>query len=107
MAKFYVESGTLRMVITANNSRGAALWAAHRALSDVLPFVGEESENPTNDGTQRFKLGETIQVSQRGFDRSDCRRYTTLDLIKEWSQLIVALSRLEQDLVEQPLAAIV
>lgn len=107
MAKFYVESGSLRMVITANNSRGAALWAVHRALSGVLPFVGEDEENPTTSDSQRFKLAESIRVNQRGFDRSDARSYATLDLIGEWSQLIVALSRLERDLVEQPMAAAV
>jgi hypothetical protein len=107
MAKFYVESGNLRSIISANNSRGAALWAAHRTLSDVLPFVGDECENPTNDKGQPFKLGETVRVSQRGFGRADCRSYPTLDLISEWSQWIVALSRLEQDLIEQPVAATV
>ena len=107
MAKFYVESGNLRMVITANNSRGAALWAIHRALSGVLPFVSEDSENPTTANGQRFKLDETIRVDQRGFDRSTARRFNTLDLITEWSQLIVALSRLEQELSPQPVEATV
>ena len=107
MAKFYVESGNLRTVITANNSRGAALWAAHRTLSDVLPFVGADSEIPTNEKGDPYKLGETVRVSQRGFDRPDSRQYATLELISEWSQLIVALSRLEQDLIEQPIAAAV
>lgn len=100
MAKFYVESGNLRLIISANNSRGAALWALHRALSGVLPFVGDQCEKPTNSVGQRFKLGETIDVSQRGFDRADSRRYLTMELLTEWSQLISALSRLEQDLQE-------
>jgi hypothetical protein len=107
MAKFYVESGNVRTVISANNSRGAALWAAHRTLSDVLPFVGAENENPTNENGEPFKLGETVRVSQRGFGRPESREYPTLALISEWSQLIVALSRLEQDLIEQPVAATV
>lgn len=107
MAKFYVESGNLRMVITANNSRGAALWAVHRALSGVLPFVAGDSENPTTSDGQRFKLDETIRVDQRGFDRRDARKFDALDLITEWSQLIVALSRLEQDLAQQPVEAAV
>lgn len=100
MAKFYVESGSLRLVISANNSRGAALWAVHRALSGVLPFAGEECEESTNRDRQRFKLGEAIYVNQRGFDHSDGRRFKTVDLVMEWSQLISAISRLEQDLME-------
>jgi hypothetical protein len=95
------------MVITANNSRGAALWAIHRALSGVLPFVAGESENPTTSDGQRFKLDETIRVDQRGFDRREAREFDALDLITEWSQLIAALSRLEQDLAQQPVEAAV
>jgi len=105
MTKFYVQSGNLRLVIAANNSRGAALWAVHRALSATLPFAGEESENPTNGEAHRFKLAEGIAVSQRGFDRDDSRRFATLDIVTEWSQLVSALSRLEQDLLEPALEA--
>ena len=104
MAKFYVESGSLRLVISANNSRGAALWAVHRALSGVLPFTGDEGEKPTSVNGQRFKLGETIRVNQRGFDSDIGRSYETMALVTEWSQLVSALSRLEQDLLE-PVAA--
>src|SRR5262245_3172372 len=106
VAKFYVQSGNLRMVITANNSRGAALWSVHRALSGVLSFIAEESENPTTSDSQHFKLGESIRVNQRGFDREDCRTYETLSVVTEWTQLIVALSRLEREFEEQALEAV-
>jgi hypothetical protein len=104
MAKFYVESGSLRLVISANNSRGAALWAVHRVLSGVLPFAGDECEQTTNRDGQRFKLGEAVYVNQRGFDHSEGRRFETVELVTEWSQLISALSRLEQDLLEPVVA---
>ena len=105
MTKFYVQSGNLRLVIAANNSRGAALWAVHRALSATLPFAGEDGENPISGDAPRFKLAEGIAVSQRGFDRDDSRRFATLDIVTEWSQLVLALSRLEQDLLEPALQA--
>lgn len=106
MTKFYVQSGNLQLVISANNARGAALWAVHRALSVVLAFAGDDSENPTNAAGHRFKLADSIAVSQRGFDRPDSRRFDTLELVNEWSQLISALSRLEQNLAEPALVTV-
>jgi hypothetical protein len=53
---------------------------------------GEE----TNDATAKptCGLGETIHVSQRGFDRKDATVFQTLDIVSEWSRLLVALDRL-------------
>lgn len=103
MAKFYVESGNVQMVVTATSSRGAALWAVHRAMSHVLPFLGDEREISAKEECQRFKLAPEIRVNQRGFGRPAGRCYETLDLVREWQQLLVALSRLEQQIVETAL----
>jgi hypothetical protein len=100
MAKFYVESGNLQMVVTATSSRGAALWAVHRAMSHVLPFVGDEREISAIQECQRFKLAAKIRVNQRGFERPEGRCYETLDIVREWQQLLVALSRLERQILE-------
>jgi hypothetical protein len=94
MAKFYVQSGGLKLVLQARDSRCAAIWAAHRTLSRSLPFLCDEPEGYLElaDLTQ---LGPTIRVSQRGFDRDDAREYETLDIVGEWNQLLVALDRLQ------------
>jgi hypothetical protein len=96
MAKFYVQSGSLKLVLQARDSRCAAIWAAHRALSRSLPFLCAEPEGYLElaDFTQ---LGPTIRVSQRGFDRDDARDYETLDIVGEWNQLLVALDRLQAE----------
>jgi hypothetical protein len=93
MAKFYVQSGSLEMVLQAKDSRCAAIWAAHRTLSRSLPFLCDEAADYAQlaDLTQ---LGETIRVSQRGFDRDDAVLFETLDVVSEWNQLLVALDRL-------------
>ncbi len=93
MSKFYVQSGRLEMVLQARDSRCAAIWAAHRTLSQTLPFLCENESDyaATADLT---KLGETIRVSQRGFDRDDALVFETLDIVTEWNQLLVALDRL-------------
>ena len=42
------------------------------------------------------RLGETIRVSQRGFDRPAAATYDTLEIVTEWNQLLVAIDRLQQ-----------
>jgi hypothetical protein len=93
MPKFYIQSGTLDMVLQARDSRSAAIWAAHRTLSQSLPFLCDDPADYTllADLT---RLGETICVSQRGFDREDAAVYETLDVVSEWNRLLVALDRL-------------
>jgi hypothetical protein len=94
MPKFYVQSGTLEMVLQAKDSRCAAIWAAHRTLSQSLPFLCDEVEDYTKLA-DLTRLGETIRVSQRGFDRHDAAIFDTLDVVSEWNQLLVALDRLQ------------
>jgi hypothetical protein len=94
MAKFYVQSGNLQMVLTARDSRCAAIWAAHQTLSSTLPFLCEEAED-YRSLAELTRLGDTIAVSQRGFDRQDARVFDTLDIVHEWNQLLVSLDRLQ------------
>ena len=93
MAKFYVQSGNLEMVLQAKDSRSAAIWATHQTLSRSLPFLCEEPADYAllADVT---RLGETIRVSQRGFGRQDAAEFETLDVVSEWNRLLVALDRL-------------
>jgi hypothetical protein len=82
------------MVLQANDSRCAAIWAAHRTLSQSLPFLCEEASDYTKLAGLT-QLGDTIRVSQRGFDRHDAAVFDTLDIVSEWNQLLVALDRLQ------------
>jgi len=93
MPKFYVQSGSLQMVLQARDSRCAAIWAAHRTLGQSLPFL---CDKPADDTllADLTRLGDTIRVSQRGFDRDDASIFETLDVVTEWNQLLVALDRL-------------
>ena len=93
MPKFYVQSGSLEMVLQARDSRCAAIWAAHRTLSESLPFLCDEPADYARL-PELTRLGETIHVSQRGFDRADAVVFDTLDIVTEWNQLLVALDRL-------------
>jgi len=107
MPKFYVSSGNLNLVVEADHARAAAIWAVHRCLSPVAPFVNDEDDSLDCEATDQLsyesaqpqrKLGDTIHVSERGFGNDDQREFATLPIVAEWSRLLVAIDRLQQEL---------
>lgn len=103
MAKYYVESGTLRMVVQADDARGAALWAVHKALQQVLPLYDDESLEPQQKQQQALQHGllvldDVVSLSEIGYGRADYR-LATAELVLEWNKLMIALTRLENDLL--------
>ncbi|MDX1947704.1 MAG: hypothetical protein SFU86_20070 [Pirellulaceae bacterium] len=99
MPKFYVQSGNLRLVLSAANARGAAIWAAHRVLSRSLPFLCEEPADYLALGPLT-QLGESILVSEQGFGGMDGEAFETLDIVTEWNHLLVAIDRLHRRLAD-------
>lgn len=100
MAKFYVQSGNLRTLISAEEAGKAALWVVHCAMRQVVPVYDDEELSPeekcqlsVGDGVR--VLGNTIRISELGFDRDDAAELDTFDLLVQWHQLMIALSRLE------------
>ncbi len=72
MAKYYVSSGDLRLAVSADTSRDAAIDAFARL-----------SENPIQS------LGKLTMVSEHGFDSEaddDCY-FCTIDLLEETGQM--------------------
>jgi hypothetical protein len=111
MPKFYVSSGNFHLIIEADHSRAAAIWAVHRCLSAVTPFVSEREdertlgENAVEPGTLCYeaaepqrRLGHSVHVSEQGFGGADEQELATLPVVAEWSRLLVALDRLQQGL---------
>lgn len=100
MAKYYVQSGTMRCVVSAENARRAALWAVHRAMQQIMPVddiagcdPSEKSARCQRDGV--MVLGGSIRTSQRGYDNDDADSLPTFEVVTEWNQLVNALDRLE------------
>lgn len=101
MPKYYVECGNFQIVTHAKNARGAAIWAVHRAMAQMLPFL---SEKTFNEAATPVVLGELIKTSERGFGRSDAALHDTFDVVSEWNRLLVALDKLDEDVSSEATA---
>jgi hypothetical protein len=97
MAKFYVQSGTLRAIVDSADAERAALWAVHTAMEQVIPLDSvEEVVLRGNGPTNMIALAETIQLSEIGFDRDDCLQIDTFEAFQHWNQLIQAVEKLQR-----------
>jgi hypothetical protein len=101
MAKYYVQSGNVRTVISAEDGERAALWAVHCSMRQVMPVYEDEELSPQqkseltkHEGVR--VLGGVIRTSEIGFDRDDALQFETFELMVHWNQLMVALARLEE-----------
>lgn len=106
MAKFYVQSGNVELILQAHDSRCAAIWAVHRTLGSTLPFLCEEAIAYRELG-DLTRLDDMIHVSEQGFDHSDSECFDTLEVIEEWNKLLVALDRLQSAVVGPSPAAVI
>jgi hypothetical protein len=104
MAKYYVQSGTLQTVISADDPRKAALWAVHKAMQQILPLY--DDDNLTAEEKRRHAhrrgyavLGDEIRIGELGFESAENTHFDTFDVVTEWNQLMVALARIEQDMM--------
>ncbi|MGV3486798.1 MAG: hypothetical protein ACO1RT_20450 [Planctomycetaceae bacterium] len=99
MAKYYVESGTLRCVVSAENARAAALWAVHRAMQQIMPLDDPADATPelkqqrSREGV--MVLGSTVRTSERGYGGTDGEQLPTFEVVTQWNQLVNTLDRLE------------
>ena len=96
MAKFYVQSGTLRAIIDSQDAERAALWAIHTAMEQIMPLESEQEsiEMIASGPTNMIALAETIELSEIGFDRDDCLRIDTFDAFQHWNMLLKAVEKL-------------
>lgn len=101
MAKYYLQSGSARLILDSEDSQRAVLWLVHR----VMESIGDVYEDPTLEDDRKLDsaiveslldLGPSIQASELGFDRDDAETFDTFDIVMYWHQLMIALSRLDR-----------
>jgi hypothetical protein len=85
MAKYYVQSGSVKLILQANNARRAAIaafqWTCER---QATIDAGSPLEHVQIAEQMGWQLEETIVVGERGFDQPDSRSFDTLDIVAAW-----------------------
>lgn len=105
MGRYEVRSGATRMVVQARDARCAALWAVHKSLQQVAPLPGDSAADSKADSAPRsgamVVLADRLTVSPLGREgrptKGACWSVDTAEIVTEWNQLMVALSRLPLD----------
>jgi hypothetical protein len=97
MAKFYVQSGTLRGIVDCYDAECAAVWAVNRVMEKLvaIPVVEECDELAQND-IGMFALDDSIRLSEIGFDRDDYDEIDTHLAFVQWHQLKKSIEAIEQ-----------
>jgi hypothetical protein len=104
MAKFYVQSGTLKAIVDSADPQRAALWAIHQAMQQIAPIDDESAPQslranpqclPPSSPTNFISLGDTIILSEIGFGHEDHVTVDTFEAFREWHSLWHALEKLE------------
>jgi hypothetical protein len=104
MAKYYVESGNLQMVVHAESPRAAAIWVIHRTMSQLMPFMSDESRRLLSAIREPIVLAETVTTNECGFGRGDGITHDTFAVVSEWNRLMLALDKLQAELTAETTA---
>lgn len=101
MPKYYVQCGTTQLIVQAEDAQGAALWGVHQIIDDHLDLESIDWTDPEEVENLELirvmlSLGDAVDVSEIGFGRSEAGQFDTPSIMTEWSQLIVAVSLLQQ-----------
>jgi hypothetical protein len=85
MAKYYVQSGRVELILQARNAKEAAVkafqWSCDRQATIQVQDPLEHVQLAERRGWQ---LDETIEVSERGFGQPDGRVFDTLEVVAAW-----------------------
>ncbi len=93
MAKYYVQSGTLRTIVSAESAGKAAIWAVHQAMQQVFPIDGDSA---VFEDKPAAVLAAKLSVSEQGFDRTDSIVTPTIEVVSQWNEMVNTLDRLER-----------
>ncbi len=101
MAKFYVQSGSVRAVVDSLDMDRATLWVVNEVMTTTLPIDDLSDDEATVEHADRIEgqyLSETIKVSEQGFDRDDACEIDVLNAFRHWYELYQAVTILASKL---------
>jgi hypothetical protein len=104
MAKYYVQAGLSQQLVQAEDARGAALWSVHQIIEqaidlDSIDWLDADAIDNLDLIRVMLALPEQVMVSEIGFGRCESGLFEMSDIMTEWNQLIVAVSRIQQQIV--------
>ncbi len=105
MAKFYVQSGSVRGIVDCYDSECAAVWIVNRVMNQIAPISDEavyDGDYHADDAdVGMFALDDTIQINERGFDRDESEVIDTHMAFVHWHQLKRAIEAIHQQLSDK------
>lgn len=87
MAKYYVQSGPVRLVLDAANELEAAMkafqWTCDKqaTIDESCPIAHLEKAELNG-----WQMHELVHVSERGFSRMDAEEFDTLLVVAAWQE---------------------
>ncbi|QDV64255.1 MULTISPECIES: hypothetical protein [Crateriforma] len=99
MAKYYVQCGSVRVVLDAENVSQAACGALDRVLGPQAWVYDDDGMTEEDCRVHLMleallQLETTVQISEQGFDRDDALRVGTPETVECWHRWMVCLRRL-------------
>jgi hypothetical protein len=98
MAKFYVQSGSIRGIVDCYDSECAAVWVVNRVMTRIVPVQDEYDDSNDQSDVGMFALDDEISISERGFDRDDSELIDTHLAFIQWHQMKRAIELLEKQM---------
>lgn len=87
MAKYYVQSGPIRLVLDAQNELEAAIkafqWTCDKQATINTDCPLKHVEQAETNGWQ---VHEFIHVHEQGFDHTDAEEFDTLLVVAAWQE---------------------
>jgi hypothetical protein len=85
MAKYYVQSGAVQLVLQARSPKRAAVAAFQWSCDRQATIDAESPLEHVHIAEQLgWQLEEVISVSERGFGHVDATVFDTLDIVAAW-----------------------
>ena len=99
MAKYYIQSGAVKVVVAAVDAEGAALFVLNQTINKLLPVETIEERHVDADAMSYViecleLLGDEFHVSEIGFGHQEVAILDTELLFKRWCELLCAMNNL-------------
>lgn len=99
MAKYYLQSGEIRVVVSAADAEAATLFVLNQTINKLLPSDAL-AERRMDDNSMKYAvlclevLGNEFHVSEIGFGHSEVAIFDTELIFKRWCELLTAMNHL-------------